>query len=366
MAITYVDLKEQSLVIKEELTRAVERVIFENSSFILGKELEAFEKEFAEYCGVKYSVGVGNGTTAITLALLAAGIKPGDEVITVPNTAIPTLSAISATYAQPVLVDVNENYQMDVTKVEKLITPKTKAIVPVHLYGHAVDMDPLMEMAKKHNLKVIEDCAQAHGTLYKGKQVGTFGDFGTFSFYPSKNLGAFGDGGCIVTNNESDAVLLKKLRNYGQTNRYVCDVKGINSRLDELQAAILSVKLKHLNAWNNKRRNLAKLYNELLKGVIVPPIKEYCTPNYHLYVIRCKERDKLMEHLAKNNIGCLIHYPLPIHKQKAYPELAHYNLPNAEQYTKEILSLPMYPELKEESVKAVADCINQFTSGASK
>lgn len=366
MAVPYLDFREQTESMKEELMHAIETVIFKNSLFILGPEGEAFEKEFAAYCGAKHGCGVNSGTDAIYISLLAAGVKPGDEVITVPNTAIPTFSAISATHAKPVLVDVNDAYQMDVLQIEKRITKKTKVILPVHLYGNAVDMDPLMEIARKRNLKVIEDCAQAHGTLYKGKQVGTFGDFGAFSFYPSKNLGAFGDGGLIITNSDENDAKLKMLRNYGQRERYYCDLKGINSRLDELQAAILRIKLKHLDAWNENRRRLAAVYNNLLHNVITPKEEPYSKSNYHLYVIRSRQRDKLREFLAKSQIGTQIHYPVPIHKQNAYKELAGYPLPNAEKFAQEVLSLPMYPELKEEAVKEVADCINNFEEAGKK
>ncbi|MBU4501417.1 MAG: DegT/DnrJ/EryC1/StrS family aminotransferase [Nanoarchaeota archaeon] len=360
MAVQYLNLKEQSLSLKEELKTAINRVIFKNSMFILGSEGKSFEKEFSAYCGVNHSIGVGNGTDAIYLALLAAGVKAGDEVITVTNTAIPTVSAISMTYANPILVDVDKYYQMDPEKVEEKITSKTKAIIPVHLYGHPTDMDHIMEIAKKHNLKVIEDCAQAHGTLYKGKQVGTLGDYGAFSFYPSKNLGAFGDAGMIITNSKEEAESLKMLRNYGQKERYYCYRRGVNSRLDEIQAAILRVKLKHVDSWNKNRRKLAKIYNESLKNVITPLEKDYAKSNYHLYVIRSSKRDKLREFLAKNKISTEIHYPVPIHKQEGYSELNQETLPNSEKFAKEIISLPMYPELKEEKVKEVADYINKF------
>lgn len=360
MTIPIVDLKEQSLKIKEELMSAFNQVIFENSWFILGPELEAFEREFAAYCGAKYAVGVGNGTTAISLSLLAAGVKPGDEVITVPNTAVPTVSAISAVHARPVLVDVDETYEMDPAKIEQAITPNTKAIVPVHLYGHAANMDKIIEIAAKYNLKIIEDCAQAHGTLYKGRQVGTFGDFGTFSFFPSKNLGAFGDAGMVITNSAKNAEQLKMLRNYGQKERYDCHGKGINSRLDELQAAFLRVKLKYLSGWNQRRREIAAIYDRGLKGVITPPKKEYSLCNYHLYAIRCSKRDALKEYLAKNSITTQIHYPIPIHKQKAYPELGHLSYPNAEKFAKEVLSLPMYPELRQGDIEQVIYHVNKF------
>lgn len=366
MATHYFDLKGQSLGIKEEIDEAIDRIIYTNSSFILGQELELFEKEFASYCGAKYGIGVGSGTCAISLALLAAGVKPGDEVITVPNTAIPTVSAITSVHAVPILVDVDETYQMNPAMLEKAITNKTKAIVPVHLYGHPADMVPIMETAQKHGLKVVEDCAQAAGTLYNGKHVGTFGDFGAFSFYPTKNLGAFGDGGMVITNSHKGDEQLRLLRNYGQKERYSCDEKGVNSRLDELQAAILRIKLKHLDCWNEKRRTLAKLYNQLLKEVNTPPEKEYAKSNYHLYVIRSQKRDELREFLAKKGIGTQIHYPIPIHKQKAFAELSKCQMPNAEKFSKEIISLPMYPELTKEEIEQVAEAINEFCKGGQK
>ena len=362
MKIPYLDLKEQSLSIKKEIEEAINRVIFNNSNFILGEELEKFEKEFAGYCNISYARGVGNGTAALYLSLLAIDIKPGDEVITVPNTAVPTVSAISSTHAVPVFVDIDpETYTIDPNKIEEKITQKTKAIIPVHLYGHPADMDPILEVAKKYNIEVIEDCAQAHGTLYKGKKVGSFGDLGCFSFYPSKNLGAFGDAGMITTNNPGLAEKVRLLRNYGcnDQEKYMHEIKGFNSRLDEIQAAILRVKLKHLDTWNEKRRKLAKFYNENLKNVITPIEKSYAKHVYHLYVIRTKKRDELQKYLKENGIGTLIHYPIPIHKQKAYSEIKD-NFPISEKYANEILSLPMYPELKEEQVLEVSKKINSF------
>jgi dTDP-4-amino-4,6-dideoxygalactose transaminase len=363
------DLKRQYAEIREEIDGAYARVMG-RGNFILGEEVAAFEEEFARYLGVKYGVGVASGTEALYLSLLAAGVGIGDEVITVPNTAVPTVSAISQTGAKPVFVDINpDNYTMDTARLESAVTPRTKAVIPVHLYGNVADMTPLMEIARKHKLAVIEDCAQAHGAEYKGKKAGTIGTMGAFSFYPTKNLGAYGDGGMVVTDDEFLARKLKLLRNYGQTDKekYLHIIKGINSRLDELQAAVLRVKLKHLDRWNKKRREIAALYNKLLSGLplALPAEASYARYVYHLYVVRAERRDDLRQYLAGNDIGSAVHYPIPVHLQPAYADLnlAAGSFPAAEKYAAEVVSLPMFPELREEEIQFIAATIAAFFSG---
>jgi dTDP-4-amino-4,6-dideoxygalactose transaminase len=361
--IQFSELKTQYENIKAEILEAFEQV-FESSWFVLGKNVEAFEKEFASYCNAKFGVGVGSGTEALHLALLACGVQPGDEVITVANTAVPTISAISFAQANPVFVDIDpDSYTMNPKLIEAKITEKTRVILPVHLYGESTDMHPILKIAKKYNLKVIEDACQAHGAKYNGRKIGALGDFGCFSFYPSKNLGAYGDGGIVISNDPALADRVWMLRNYGQRKRYYHDIKGFNSRLDELQAAFLRKKLKHLNQWNERRRQLAQIYHDNLgKAVVKPNEKDYAYHIYHLYVIRCQRREELQKYLLENGIQTLIHYPVPVHLQQAYQDLniKPGALPITEKYATEILSLPMYPELKDEDVFYVADKINAF------
>ena len=362
MEIPFVDLKRQYDLIKEEINIKINEVL-QNTHFILGENVEIFEKEFANYCGVKYCVGVASGSDALTLCLKALGIGEGDEVITVPNTFIATVDAISRNGAKPVFVDIDtETYNMDVTKIEEEITDKTKAIIPVHLYGQPADMDAIIKIAKKYDLKIIEDACQAHGAEYKGKRVGSLGDAGCFSFYPAKNLGAYGDGGMVVTNNEELAEKIRMLRNYGQSKKYYHDFMGYNSRLDEIQAAVLRVKLRYLDEWNDKRREHAKLYDELLEnasGIETPTEKDYVKHVYHLYVMRCKNRDDLQHYLSSKGISTGIHYPIPVHLQMAYKHLEYKqgDFPITEKYSKEILSLPMFPELTDEEIEAVVGLI---------
>ncbi len=361
--IPFSEVKTQYESIKDEIREAFDQV-FESSWFILGKNVEAFENEFASYCRAKFGVGVGSGTEALHLALLACEVQPGDEVITVANTAVPTISAISFARAKPVFVDIDpDTYTISPMLIEEKITEKTKVILPVHLYGQSADMDPILKIAKRHKLKVIEDACQAHGAEYNGKKVGALGDLGCFSFYPSKNLGAYGDGGMVVTNDHELAKRVWMLRNYGQRKRYYHDIKGFNSRLDELQAAFLRKKLKHLNKWNERRRQLAQIYNDnLCKTVIKPIEKDFAYHIYHLYVIRCQQRDELQKFLMENEIQTLIHYPVPVHLQQAYQDLnvKPGSLPITEQYAAEIVSLPMYQELTDDNVFYVADKINEF------
>jgi dTDP-4-amino-4,6-dideoxygalactose transaminase len=364
--VPFLDLRRQYNSLKDEINEAINDVL-ESGNFILGEKVAFFEKEFAEYCSVKFGIGMASGTDALHLALLACGVRRGDEVITVSHTAIPTVLAISFTGAKPIFVDINPHtYTMDVSQVENKITNKTKAILPVHLYGHPVDVDPLIEMADKYDLKLIEDACQAHGSTYKGRKVGSFGHVGCFSFYPTKNLGAYGDGGFIGTNDEEISEKVKLLRNYGQRDRqrYIHSLKGYNSRLDELQAAILSVKLKKLDEWNESRRRKAKMYHELLKGTNnVTPIEEvYAKHVYHLYVIRSKHRLELRQWLKSQGIATLIHYPVPVHLQEAYRNLnlRKASFPATEKCAAEVLSLPLYAEITDKEIGIVAKAIKEF------
>ena len=364
--IPLVDLKVQYNSIKEEVDEVVSRV-FNSTSFIMGNELEIFEEEFAEYCNTRYAIGVANGSDALILALLACGIGQGDEVITVPNTFIATSEAISHVGAKIIFVDVvPDTFNIDVSKIEDKITKNTKAIMPVHLYGQPADMDPLIILAKKYGLKIIEDAAQAHGAEYKGRKTGSIGDAACFSFYPSKNLGAYGDGGIITTNNEEIANKIKFLRNHGRTSeKYLHDMEGYSSRLDNLQAAILSVKLKYLDVWNNKRRENVLIYNRLLENlndILTPYEAEYCSHVYHLYVIQTKYRDDLREYLKSRGVATGIHYPIPLHLQPAYNHLEYKegDYPVTERVSQEILSLPMYPELDENQIIEIVEKIKHF------
>jgi len=365
MRIPLVDLKAQYLSIKDEIDEAIGRVL-NNCSFILGEEVRLFEEEFAAFCGARYAVGVASGTAALHLALRACGVGPGDEVITTPFTFIATTEAISHCGAKPVFVDIDpRTYNIDPSKIEAAITEKTKAIVPVHLYGQPVDMDPILAIAGEHELRVIEDAAQAHGAEYKGRRVGTLGDAACFSFYPAKNLGAYGDAGAVVTNNEQIAETVKLLRNHGRQEKYIHLVEGVGERLDTLQAAILRTKLAHLSEWVRKRREIAQRYSGLLSGLngLVTPFQH---PNvahaYHLYVIRAKRRDRLGEWLAQEGIATGIHYPLPLHLQPAYGWMRHCegDFPVAEIAAQEVLSLPMYPELEDSQIEEVVNAIFAF------
>jgi dTDP-4-amino-4,6-dideoxygalactose transaminase len=363
MKIDVFSLKRQYEQIKDELKAPVERIM-QSGAFILGEEVGLFEKEFSGYCGAKYGIGVNSGTDALFLACLACGIGKGDEVITPTYTYIATSFGISMAGAKPVFVDIDEKTcNIDPLKIEKAITEKTKAILPVHLYGHPADMDPVMRIAEKHGLKVIEDCAQAHGALYKNKKAGRLGHTACFSFYPTKNLGAFGDGGMILTDSEEIRNKALLLRDYGRKGRYENIIKGYNSRLDTLQAAILRVKLKYLDEWNEERRKNAALYTKLLKesdiNIILPCEAGYAQHVYHQYVVRVKNRDTILRKLSDKGINVLIHYPIPIHLQECYKDLGYKkgDFPVSEKCCQEVFSLPMYPELKEEEIKYVVDAI---------
>lgn len=364
MKIQFVDLSSQYKSLEKEINTAIQTVLT-NSKFILGQVGELFEQEFAKYCGTKHAIGVNSGTDAIALSLRALGVKQGDEIITVPNTAIPTVSAIRMTGAKPVFVDINEDTQlMNPELLEEKISIRTAGIIPVHLFGQCCDMDKINSIAQKKGLFVLEDACQAHGAEYKTKKAGSTGIAGCFSFYPSKNLGAYGDGGMITTNSEELARKLKMLRNYGQPQRYICDIEGINSRLDEIQAAILLAKLPHLDDWNEKRREHAQTYRTAIKTdkIILPTEADYGKHNYHLFVIKSKERDQLKQTLLEQGIGTEIHYPIPLYLQKGYEFLGikKGECPVAEKTMKEILSLPIYPELKKEEIQYTANKINEF------
>ena len=362
MKVPFLDLKAQYASIKDEIDDAIAQVI-DSCAFAGGPFVEKFEQEFAGFCGSKHAVGVGSGTEALWISLLALGIGRGDEVITVPNTFIATAEAISLCGAQPVLVDIDEkSYNMDVSQIETAITERTRAIIPVHLFGQMADMDPIMEIAKRHGLFVIEDACQAHGAEYRGKKAGTIGDAGCFSFYPGKNLGAYGDAGALITNNSELAQKARTLRDHGQIKKYHHDVIGWNSRMDGLQGAVLSVKLEHLTRWNESRRNNAKLYTELLSetGQVITPIEtDYAKHVYHVYAIRVKNRDKLITKLSENGINAAIHYPIPVHLQAAYHDLPTNNggFPKAEMCASEFVSLPMFPELSHAQIMYVTEVI---------
>lgn len=360
--ILFNDFKRSYLELKQEVDQAIERVI--NSGwFILGKETELFEGNFAQYLNVNFCIGVANGTEAIALALMANDIIEGDEVITTNLTAFPTITGILQAGAIPVVVDICESDGLiDVSKIEERITKKTRAIVPVHLYGQSCDMDSIVGLAERYQLKIIEDCAQSSGAIYKDKKVGTIGHCGAFSFYPTKNLGAMGDAGAIVTNDELLYHRLLSYRNYGQTKRYYHDNKGINSRLDELQAAILNAKLQFLDQQNKVRNEIAAYYRENLKTVECLNIHSYGTPAQHLFVIKSDNRDLIINHLLKNDIQTLIHYPIPIHRQKAFLWQKEESFKHSVKFANSILSIPMYPELYESEIKKIVITINEFNS----
>jgi dTDP-4-amino-4,6-dideoxygalactose transaminase len=368
LQVPFVDLASQYRSIAAEIDEAVSRVIRE-TDFILGREVALFEEEFASFCQAKWAVGVDSGTSALELALRAYEIGPGDEVITAANSFIASALAISHAGATPVLVDVDaDTHTIDVAAIEKAITLRTKAIIPVHLYGHPADMDAIMNLAERRGLIVIEDACQAHGARYKGKTAGSLGHAAAFSFYPGKNLGAYGDGGAVVTNDEAIAKSLRMLRNYGQREKYQHMFRGYNRRLDTLQAAVLRIKLKHLEEWNDARRQHAKNYGRLLgqTGIGVPRAAGYSDSVWHLYVIQTDQRDALKEYLASCGIGVGIHYPIPIHLQPAYRDLGYRqgDFPVTERCACRILSLPMYAELTPEIVNRVAETASEFVAAS--
>ncbi|MBI4786371.1 MAG: DegT/DnrJ/EryC1/StrS family aminotransferase [Chloroflexi bacterium] len=363
MTIPLVDLKAQYAGIQPEIDAAIQRVV-NNTAFILGKEVAEFEKNFAAFCRVPHCVGTDSGTAALHLALLVLGVKPGDEVITTTHTFIATSEVISLIGAKPVFVDIDpRTYNLDPNLIERAITPRTRAIIPVHLYGQPAEMDPILEIARRHDLRVIEDAAQAHGAEYRGRRAGTMGDIACFSFYPGKNLGAYGDAGALVTNDAALADHARMLRDHGRSEKYAHKLVGYGYRLDALQAAILGAKLPHLDAWNARRRAIAECYDELLTNsdVITPYVPPHVTPVYHIYCIRHKNRDALQKQLKAHGIDTGIHYPIPLHLQPVYQNLGYKigDFPHTEQAASEILSLPMYPELTDEQVRQIVDAIKE-------
>jgi dTDP-4-amino-4,6-dideoxygalactose transaminase len=364
--IPFVDLKAQYFSIKDEIDTAVSKVL-ESTQFVLGEEVQAFEEKFAAYCDANYGIAVNTGTSALHLALLAAGIGPGDEVITVPFTFVATVAAICYTGATPVFVDINPvSYTIDVTQIEKAITERTKAILPVHLYGQPADMEPILEIARRYGLTVIEDAAQAHGAEYKGQRVGSIGDMGCFSFYPGKNLGACGEGGMVVTNNPEYARTIRMLRDWGQEQKYHHVLKGYNYRMDGLQGAILRVKLRHLDAWTEARRAHGARYDELADSdMATPTVMPYSHHVYHIYAIRSSRRDALQQMLHEQGIQTGIHYPIPVHLQTAYSDLGYQpgDFPHSELAAREVLSLPMYAELSPTQANSVVESVQNILQG---
>lgn len=366
-AVPFVDLTAQYHSIKSEIDNAVFKVL-ESGRFVLGDEVAAFEKEFASYCGSSYGIAVNSGTSALHLALLAAGIGPGDEVVTTPFTFVATVAAICYTGARPVFVDIDPcSYTLSSAQLHAAITPRTKAVIPVHLYGQPADMDPIVQIARSRNLLVIEDAAQAHGARYKGRPVGSLGDLGCFSFYPGKNLGACGEGGMVVTDDAGYARTMRMLRDWGQETKYDHVLKGFNYRLEEMQAAILRVKLHHLDAWTGSRQRAAQRYRELLSDccVCAPVVMPYAHHVFHVYAIRAARRSALQEFLKSAGIQTGIHYPIPVHLQTAHAELGYTagSFPCAERAANEVLSLPMYPEISGPELEAVAAAVRQGANG---
>lgn len=359
MHVPFLNLKAQHDALRDEINAAIRDVI-DASAFAGGPFVAAFEQDFAAYCGTQFAIGLGNGTEALWLALLGLGIGPGDDVVTVPSTFMATAEAITYAGARPVFVDVDEETStLNPALLEKAITPKTKAIIPVHLFGQMADMDPIMEIARRRGLVVIEDACQAHGAEYKGKRAGSIGDAGCFSFYPGKNLGALGEGGAVVTNNEKLKAHIAMMRDHGQRKKYHHDLVGWNARMDGIQGAVLRVKLKHLDAANEARRKHAAHYRELLakeKAVRLPGQAEGRKHVWHVFAVRTSQRDAVIDALTRVGVHCGIHYPIPVHLQEAYRSLAlpRGSFPVAERYADELISLPMFPELEREQVETVA------------
>lgn len=364
VGIPLVDLKAQYAALKPDVDAAIHRVL-DSAGFILGKEVAAFEEAFSALVTAKGAVGLGSGTAALQLALLACGIGPGDEVITSAHTFIATAEAISQTGARPVFVDIDpRTFNLEPNQVEDAVTSRTRAILPVHLYGQPADLDPMLDIAGSKELWLIEDAAQAHAAEYKGRRCGSIGHIACFSFYPGKNLGAYGDAGAVTSNDQSLLARVRKLHDHGRTTKYEHDEIGWGERLDAIQAAVLSIKLPHLEGWTQARRSHARFYNELLAGCEV--VTPYESPDarhvYHLYVIRSPHRDELLGFLKSKGVDAGIHYPIPLHRQPAYVRLgyADVQLPVSEQAAAEVLSLPMYPELSEDQIRYVADTVKQF------
>jgi dTDP-4-amino-4,6-dideoxygalactose transaminase len=362
--IPYLDLKAQLKPLRAELSAAWERTV-DHCSFCLGPDVAQFEKDFAAFIGTGHCVAMNSGTSALHVAMLLLDVGPGDEVVTTPFTFVATSWAISYAGAKPVYVDIDDaTFNLDPGLIEKAITPRTKAIMPVHLYGHPVDLDPILAVARKHHLPVVEDAAQAHAAKYKGRTVGTFGAMSCFSFYPGKNLGACGEGGSLNTNDEAMAKRARSLREHGSTVRYYHDEVGFNYRMEGIQGAVLGIKLKHLAAWTAGRQRVARRYHELLADtpLQLPREADWAESAYHLYVVRHAKRDDLMKHLQAHQVGCALHYPLPLHLQKCYASLGYKEgaFPVAEKAGRECLSLPIYPEMPEAHVERVSEVIHDF------
>ena len=360
--IPFADLQSQYRSIKGEIDAAIGRVL-DSAQFILGEEVAAFEGDFARYCQASETVAVNSGTSALHLALLAAGIGPGDEVITVPFTFVATVSTIGYTGARAVFVDIEPEYfTIDPAQIEAAITPRTRAIVPVHLYGQPADMDPILEIARRHRLAVIEDAAQAHGAEYHGRRCGSLSEIAAFSFYPGKNLGAYGEGGAVTTTRADVAATCRTLRDWGQQKRYEHRLKGFNYRMDGIQGAILGVKLRHLEAWTEKRQQVAAWYGEMLdpESVRRPNARPGCRHVYHVFAVRVDDRDALRDVLDKQGIQTGVHYPVPVHLQPAHADLGYRigDFPNAEAAAREVLSLPLFPEMTRDQVEAVASAVS--------
>lgn len=362
MKIPLVDLKRQYRSIKQEIDEAIARVIGD-SAFILGKYTEAFEQSFADYCGVKHCIGLNSGTDGLHLAYRALGIGPGDEVITVANTFFATTEPLAHLGARPVFVDIDlQTYLIDPKKIEAAITKKTKAIVPVHLYGQMADMTSIKAIAKRNRLKIIEDCAQAHGATHQGKKAGVFGDIGVYSFYPGKNLGAYGDAGCIVTSSQELANTIRRLRDHGRMSKYSHEMFGLSSRMDGLQAAVLAVKLRHLDKWIDKRRAIATRYTKLLPQTLKKPVETEGNRHvYHLYTVEVDRREEVVSHLRREGIEVGIHYPMPLHRQPAYQSFGFQagRLLTTELVASRILSLPLFPELTEDEVSFIVNKVSE-------
>ncbi|MGB7770192.1 MAG: DegT/DnrJ/EryC1/StrS family aminotransferase [Verrucomicrobiia bacterium] len=362
--IPYLDLPAQIRGIRKDLDAAIARTL-DQCSFCLGPDTAQFEKDFARYCGAEHCVGFNSGTSALHVAMLLLGVGPGDEVVTTPFTFVATSWAISYAGAKPVYVDIDDaTFNLDPKLLEKAITPKTKAVMPVHLYGHPFDLDPILAICRKHELPLVEDAAQGHGAKYKGKTIGTFGEISCFSFYPGKNLGACGEGGALVTNNAAFDKRARSLREHGSTVRYYHDEVGYNYRMEGIQGAVLGVKLKHLAKWTAERRRVAHRYHELLAGTPLQLPREAAGGEsaYHLYVVRHPRRDDLKKHLDAHGVGCALHYPVPLHLQKCYASLGYRagDFPLAEKAARECLSLPIYPELTDTQIQRVAEVIQDF------
>ena len=362
--IAYLDLAAQMRPLRKEIDAVIAKTL-DNCSFCLGPDVAQFEKDFAKHCDAEHCVAFNSGTSALHVAMLLMGVGQGDEVVTTPCTFVATSWAISYVGAKPVYVDIEDaTFNLDPQLLERAITPRTKAILPVHLYGHPLDLDPMVAIACKHNLPLVEDAAQAHGAKYRGKVIGTFGAVSCFSFYPGKNLGAYGEGGALVTNNAAYAARARGLREHGSTVRYYHDEVGFNYRMEGIQGAVLGVKLKHLDTWTRERRRVAHLYHELLADtpLQLPREAAYAESAYHLYVVRHPRRDDLKKHLEAKKIGCALHYPLPLHLQKCYASLGYKagDFPVAEKAARECLSLPIYPELTDAQVQRVAQVVKEF------